>query len=110
VTIEDVAGASTLLFARLGWPGFSAETDGEPLTVTRSDAGLLEVQLPAGTKAGEVTVHFRPPGQVPGLAIAALGTLGAAGMSVLPAVRRRREDEEAAKTQGEGQAGRTAED
>lgn len=92
VTIMDVAAASSLVFARLGWPGFSAEIDGKQLTVTRSDTGLLEVQLPAGTKAGEVTVHFRPPGQLLGLGLASLGALGAAAMAALPGIRRRREE------------------
>jgi hypothetical protein len=100
VTIEDVAADSTLVFARLGWPGFSAEIDGRQLPVTRSEAGLLEVQLPAGTQAGEVTVHFRPPGQLPGLGLAGLGALGAVALAVLPGRRRRREDEDVGDANG----------
>ena len=105
VAIEDVAETSTLVFARLGWPGFSAEIDGRQLPVTRSDAGLLEVQLPAGTKAGQVTVHFRPPGQLPGLGLAGLGALGAVALAVLPARRRRRDDDVASGSDGDASVG-----
>lgn len=91
IGIGDVATPSTLVFARLGWPGYSAEIDGRELRVSRSDAGLLEVQVPAGTKAGDVVVNFKPPGQTVGLLLALLGLLGAVALGALPFVHRRRQ-------------------
>lgn len=90
IGIGDVTEDAMLVFARLGWPGYSAQIGGRQLVVSRSDAGLLEVQLPAGTKAGDVEVGFRPPGQVIGLLSALLGLLGAAAIGAVPFVRRRR--------------------
>ncbi|MBA2772973.1 MAG: hypothetical protein H0U36_02865 [Nocardioidaceae bacterium] len=91
IAIGEVSDDATLVFARLGWPGYRAEIDGRRLVVSRSDAGLLEVQLPAGTKAGDVEVSFRPPGQGIGLLLALLGLVGAAVLGALPSVRRRRQ-------------------
>ncbi|MBA2698681.1 MAG: hypothetical protein H0U61_07905 [Nocardioidaceae bacterium] len=89
IGIGAVSESSTLVFARLGWPGYTAEIDGRQLAISRSDAGLLEVTIPAGTDAGDVEVGFRPPGQLVGLLLALLGLSGAVALGVLPGVRRR---------------------
>lgn len=88
----EVAGASTLgdthetldvtaapdggqlVFSMLAWPGWSAELNGAPLSVTRSDIGLLTVTLPAGAK-GTVDLTYRPPGLAVGLLGAGAGSL-----------------------------------
>jgi glycine cleavage system H protein len=55
-----------LVFSMLDWPGWSADLDGKPLSVTRTDAGLLVVTLPAGA-SGTVDLTYRPPGLTLGL-------------------------------------------
>ncbi len=61
-----------LVFSMLAWPGWTAELEGEPLSVTRSDAGLLTVTLPAGAR-GTVDLTYRPPGFAVGLLGAGVG-------------------------------------
>lgn len=70
VVSADAGGQ--LVFSMLAWPGWSAELDGEPLSVTRSDAGLLTVTLPAGA-GGAVDLTYRPPGLAVGLLGAGAG-------------------------------------
>jgi len=82
VDIGDVDQAGTLVFARLGWPGYSASIDGEELRWSRTAEGLLQVQIPAGTKAGDVEITYRPPGQRVGLVLGGLGLLGALAISM----------------------------
>lgn len=99
VELSEVrAGATRLAFARLGWPGYTAEMNGQPVEVSRSRAGLLTVRLPAGTQPGTLVVRFRPPGFTVGLLLAALGLLGAAALAAWPGLRRRR-SESSASTQ-----------
>lgn len=80
-------GSGTLAFARLNWPGYRAAVDGKPVDVREGPAGLLLVDVRDG---GELTLTWRPPGYLPGLAAALLGLLGALGLSAYLAVRRRR--------------------
>ncbi|HSU01750.1 MAG TPA: hypothetical protein VLK03_04310 [Nocardioides sp.] len=73
----DVVSAEAggqLVFSMLAWPGWSAELEGAPLSVTRSDAGLLTVTLPAGAR-GTVDLTYRPPGLTVGLLGAGVGGL-----------------------------------
>jgi hypothetical protein len=52
---------TTVVFARLWWPGYQAEFNGEPLA-TRVHAGfLVAVDVPAGAGSGILTLRFRPP-------------------------------------------------
>ncbi len=91
IRISEVSDApSTLVFARLGWPGYTAELEGEPVDVGRDSVGLLEVRLPAGAQPGTLVVSFQPPGFVGGLALSASGLLGAAALAAWPRLRRRR--------------------
>ena len=63
-----------LVFSMLSWPGWEADLDGKPLTVGRSDIGLLTVALPPGA-SGRVDLTYRPPGLTLGLAGAGVGTV-----------------------------------
>ena len=79
----DVAAApdgGQLVFSMLAWPGWSAELEGAPLSVTRSDAGLLTVTLPAGAK-GTVDLTYRPPGLAAGLLGAGVGSVIGLGLA-----------------------------
>jgi len=87
---SDSSQSQTLVFARLGWPGYSAQLDGRDLAVSRSDAGLLEVHLPPGNLAGRVEVTFRPPDQVFGLGLAGVAVVVALLCGLVPPLLRRR--------------------
>lgn len=78
VTSADDGGQ--LVFSMLAWPGWSAELDGTPLSVTRSDVGLLTVTLPAGAK-GTVDLTYRPPGLTVGLLGAGAGSVIGLGLA-----------------------------
>jgi hypothetical protein len=77
------------VFAMLSWPGYTATLAGRPVQVGQDDAGLLTVELPAGS-TGELVVTYRPPGLTVGLVVAAVGGLGALGWGLVAATRRRR--------------------
>lgn len=81
-TLKVVAAADggQMVFSMLAWPGWAAELDGTPLSVTRSDAGLLTVTLPAGA-SGTVDLTYRPPGFAVGLLGAGLGSLLGLGLA-----------------------------
>ncbi|GAA1924255.1 YfhO family protein [Nocardioides hwasunensis] len=88
----DVASAEDggeLIFSMLAWPGWSAELDGQPLSVTRTDVGLLTVTLPAGA-SGTVDLTYRPPGFTVGLLGAAVGLLLGLGLAAAGLLSRRR--------------------
>lgn len=52
--------AATLHFARMYWPGYTATLDGQPLTVSASEDGVLvDVEIPAGA-SGTVDLHYEP--------------------------------------------------
>ena len=81
----DVVSADSggqLVFSMLAWPGWSAELEGEPLSVTRSDAGLLTVTLPAGAR-GTVDLTYRPPGFAVGLLGAGVGAMIGLGLALV---------------------------
>lgn len=80
-----------LIFAMLGWPGWSAELDGRPLDVSYSKMGLLTVAIPEGS-SGTLELRFRPPGLAVGVGAAAFGLLGAVALGVFHARSRRRGD------------------
>jgi hypothetical protein len=75
---------SGLLVVAETWDrGWSAETDGRPVAVLRVDGALLGVRL--GPGQGRLTLRYRPPGIVAGLAL----SLG--GLAVLLLRRRTQE-------------------
>lgn len=99
VTSADEGGE--LVFSMLAWPGWSADLDGKPLSVTRSEIGLLTVTLPAGA-SGTVDLTYRPPGLSIGLLGAGVGTaLGLALALVGWRSWRRRRPEERTWTAGD---------
>lgn len=71
--VVSAADGGQLVFSMLAWPGWSAELDGTPLSVTRSDVGLLTLTLPAGA-SGTVDLTYRPPGLAIGLLGAGIGS------------------------------------
>ncbi|QJW36104.1 hypothetical protein [Cellulosimicrobium protaetiae] len=85
VTVE---GEGTLTFARLSWPGYTATVDGREVEVGTTDAGLLTVDVPAGTS--EVVLEFAVPGVRSGWALVGLGALVVAAQTVVIATRDRR--------------------
>ena len=48
VEISDTGDGGPMIFAALGWPGWQAELDGKPVTVSRTKIGMLMVDVPAG--------------------------------------------------------------
>ncbi len=92
VEVTSAADGGRLVFSMLAWPGWSAELDGRALATTRTDAGLLTVELPAGA-SGTLDLTYRPPGLTTGLAGAGIGTLLGIGLLVwgLRSRRRRRD-------------------
>jgi hypothetical protein len=77
----------TLTFARLAWPGYTAQLNGADVPVRQGPAGLLTVDVPPG--AHELRLAWSPPGLVPSLAAALLGLALALGQALARAVRRR---------------------
>lgn len=96
VSVRGVDSRATLTFARLNWPGYTASIDGTTLPIHTGPAGLVQVELPAGTKAGEVELSFTPPGMPTAIVAYGLGVVLTAGLGIVPWARRRRADSRAA--------------
>jgi hypothetical protein len=77
-----------LLVSENWYPDWRAEVDGRAGTVRRVNHTLLGVDLPAGAR--EVRLRFDSPAYARGKVVSALSLLAAAGMIVLPLLRRRR--------------------
>ncbi len=92
VDVTSAPEGGELVFSMLAWPGWEADLDGKPLTVTGSDIGLLTVALPPGA-SGRMDLTYRPPGLTTGLAGAAVGALLALVLAFMGwRTRRRRGD------------------
>jgi hypothetical protein len=76
VDISSTGNGGQVVFAMLGWPGWSATLDGHQVPVGRDSAGLLTARLPAGG-SGRLELTYTPPGLTAGLAAGGLGVLGA---------------------------------
>jgi hypothetical protein len=88
VTVADTGSGGTAVFATLGWPGYSATFDGEPVEVGYGPTGLLTAELPPDS-AGDLVVSYRQPGLTVGIVAALLGALGAVALGVLHRRRHR---------------------
>lgn len=84
-------GGGRVVFARLGWPGYRATLNGEPIPITTVANSFVAIDLPAGTDAAELVLTWRPPGWKIGIASAAVGLAGLAGLQLLWIRTRRRE-------------------
>lgn len=85
--VATTDGDTTLVFARIAWPGYTATLDGERVPTEIGPAGLLTMVLPEGSE-GELVLSFTPPGLYAGLVIGAVGVAILVACVVL-AVRRR---------------------
>lgn len=81
--VSPVGGQLT--FARLAWPGYTATADGAAIPVTRTDEGLVQLDVPAG--AAVVELSYTPPGVILGGTATVVAVILAA---VLGFVTRRR--------------------
>ncbi|WP_040795660.1 membrane protein [Nocardia higoensis] len=74
----DSAEGGMVVFARLGWPGYRATLDGEPIPITTVAKSFVAVEIPPGTEGAELVLTWRPPGWKVGIAsmIAGLAGLG----------------------------------
>ena len=74
-------GRGDVVFARLAWPGYTAQVNGVDVPVERGPAGLLRVSPPPGVHSGQLRVSWAPPGMPVGLACAAAGAVAAAAVA-----------------------------
>jgi hypothetical protein len=86
---RDGSGTAELTFARLAWPGYTAEVDGRAVPVEQGPAGLLTVEVPEDVEEGTLTLAWSPPGSTVSLAAAGLG-LALTAFVGLTELRRRR--------------------
>ena len=93
VDVSATGAGGQLVFAMLGWPGWTATFDGHSVPVGRNSVGLLTVKLPPNS-SGRLELTFAPPGLRTGGAAAAVGLVGAVALGWFG--RRRREDDETA--------------
>ena len=76
----DAPVAGTIVFSRLAWPGYDATLDGSPVAVRQGPAGLLAVDVPAGSGILQVT-HSSP-----GLTAGRVATVSAASVAILMSI------------------------
>jgi hypothetical protein len=69
-------GAGRILFARLGWPGYHATVDGQPVEIPDGPVGLLAVDVPAGEHV--LVLTFQTPEQQLGFFVLGVATTIAA--------------------------------
>jgi hypothetical protein len=70
-----------LTFARLAWPGYTAEIDGREIPVAPGPNGLLTVDLPEDAE-GVLTLTWSPPGALLSLAAVGVALAGVAALTV----------------------------
>nr|WP_324247737.1 GtrA family protein [Nocardia sp.] len=85
----DSPDGGLVVFARLGWPGYRATLDGEPIPITTVARSFVAVRIPAGADAAELVLTWRPPGWKIGIA-AMLAGLAGLGMAQWWHLRTRR--------------------
>ncbi|AYF79419.1 hypothetical protein D7D52_26875 [Nocardia yunnanensis] len=85
------AAGGRIVFARLAWPGYRVSLDGRDLGFHAIANTFLAVDIPPGTRNGELVVSWRPPGWKIGIAAALAGL---AGLCLLQWLYRRPGDDE----------------
>ncbi|MCP2258111.1 hypothetical protein LX15_001798 [Streptoalloteichus tenebrarius] len=75
------AGQGQLVFARLAWPGYTAQVNGVDVPVRTGPGGLVVVDIPDGVRGGELRLHWSPPGVTVGLVTIGAGLLVALALS-----------------------------
>ncbi|MEV0252501.1 hypothetical protein AB0H76_38345 [Nocardia sp. NPDC050712] len=97
----DAPDGGRIVFARLGWPGYRATLNGRSVPISVTAKSFVAVELPAGTRAEELVLTWRPPGWKIG-ALCALAGLGGLGVLQLLYIReRRRSEQEPARVAGD---------
>ena len=79
VDVSATGRGGSVVFAMLGWPGWTATFDGHSVPVGRNYAGLLTVTLPPNS-SGHLELTFEPPGLRVGGAAALVGLVGAVAL------------------------------
>ncbi|WP_338598202.1 GtrA family protein [Saccharopolyspora sp. SCSIO 74807] len=64
-----------IVFARLAWPGYQATVDGARVPLRATSAGLVEVSVPPGARAGSLRLTWSPPGYPGCLVLAGAGAV-----------------------------------
>ncbi|KAA8877291.1 YfhO family protein [Nocardia colli] len=82
-----------VVFARLGWPGYRATLNGRDIPIRVVAKTFVALDIPAGTKNGDLELSWRPPGWKIGAASILLGLLGI-GVLQWAFLRTRRRDDE----------------
>ncbi|MBL1078074.1 hypothetical protein JK358_27080 [Nocardia sp. 2] len=95
VRVSSASGGQ-VVFARLGWPGYRATLNGQPVPIKTVAKSFVAVDVPAGTQNAELVLTWRPPGWKIGIATAATGLAGLAVLQWLYIRSRRRAGETAA--------------
>lgn len=72
----SLSDGGRVVFARLGWPGYRATLDGEPIPITTVAKSFVTIDVPAGTQDAELVLTWRPPGWKIGIVSAAAGLAG----------------------------------
>lgn len=88
IDVQSERGGS-ILVDRLAWNGYSATVDGVSVPVSTGPAGLLEIEVPAGSAT--LRLDYEIPNLALGLMLVSLGALG--GVTHVILWRRRRTSE-----------------
>lgn len=73
--LERDPAVTTLIFARLYWPGYTATLDGAPLPVRAHGGVFVAVDLPPGAPGGELVLRFTPAGLREGAVVSGVAIL-----------------------------------
>ncbi len=93
VDFTSTGSGGTVVFAMLGWEGWSARLDGREIPVRRTQTGLLSMELPRG-RSGVLELSYATPGSKAGGGLLVLGLLGALALGALHLLRGRSDDDE----------------
>lgn len=73
-------GNGIVVFNRIAWPGYRLTLNGADIPLSRDGFGLLTARLPAGISGEELTLTYRPPGFLIGVATALAGAILMVGL------------------------------